>query len=565
MRLQTWLLWFSTPKRQAALLAWLAFLAVLLTLGDPGITIDEPLDVSVGRRYLLQADRYLGLYTGALQGQPSRLDADRLFRDNAQHPPLGRLLLGLASILAEPAEQWLGGADTFSVHPARLAPAVGFSLLVGLITLAASRTGGPVAGLVAGFSLLAMPRLFAHAHFATLDTLLCLFWVAALLAAEHALRQQSRPALRLSIAGALWGLALLLKIHAWLLAPLIVVRVFMKLGLARGLRATLAWAVSGLAVFFIGWPWLWFDTLQRLQTYLLTSVDRLALRVQYFGRVYLDHDVPWHYPWFYFLVTVPLGLHLLGAVGARRAWKGRSRDDLPLVLLLTTLAWLILFSTNAPVYDGERLFLVAFPLWAPLIGLGFQSLWTKTRLLSVRALLVLFLAVQGYGLVTIHPFGLSFYSLAVGGLPGAEKLGLELTYWGDAITTDLLDGLARRARPRQTVALVPSLHHIQPASLQTKNLLDRSLNIQEQAAYNSADWLLVYRRTAYWPPQLEAELKRCRPVFLNRRQGVWLSGLWLRPGVRFAALASPPLTDSSLPPLPTDVELSGRITTIFSE
>ena len=421
MRLQTWLLWFATPKRQAALLASLAFLAVLLTLGDPGITSDEPLDVNVGRRYLLQADRYLGLYTGALQGQPSRLDADRLFRDNAQHPPLGRLLLGLASILAEPAEQWLGGADTFSVHPARLAPALGFSLLVGLITLAASRAGGPVAGLVAGLSLLAMPRLFAHAHFATLDTLLCLFWVAALLAAEHALRQQSRPTLRLTLAGVLWGLALLLKIHAWLLAPLVVVRILMKLRLAGGLQAALAWALSGLAIFFIGWPWLWFDTLERLQAYLLTSVDRLALRVQYFGRVYLDHDVPWHYPWFYFLVTVPLGLQLLGAVGARRAWKGRRLDDLPLVFLLTTLAWLALFSTNAPVYDGERLFLVAFPLWALLIGLGFQSLWAKSRHLAVRVLLASFLFLQGYGLVTMHPFGLSYYSLAVGGLPAPKS------------------------------------------------------------------------------------------------------------------------------------------------
>ncbi len=40
---------------------------------------------------------------------------------------------------------------------------------------------------------------------------------------------------------------------------------------------------------------------------------------------------------------------------------------------------------------------------------------------------------QGYGVVTIHPFGLSYYNLLVGGLPGAERLGLELTYWGDAV------------------------------------------------------------------------------------------------------------------------------------
>ena len=47
----------------------------------------------------------------------------------------------------------------------------------------------------------------------------------------------------------------------------------------------------------------------------------------------------------------------------------------------------------------------------------------------------------------MHPFGLSYYNELVGGLPGAERLGLELTYWNDPVDQLLLDELGREATP----------------------------------------------------------------------------------------------------------------------
>ena len=37
--------------------------------------------------------------------------------------------------------------------------------------------------------------------------------------------------------------------------------------------------------------------------------------------------------------------------------------------------FLVVFSTRVPVYDGERLFLIVFPLWAVFIGRGFAAVW----------------------------------------------------------------------------------------------------------------------------------------------------------------------------------------------
>ena len=68
----------------------------------------------------------------------------------------------------------------------------------------------------------------------------------------------------------------------------------------------------------------------------------------------------------------------------------------------------------------------------------------------------------------LHPFGLSFYNGLTGGLSGAERLGLELTYWNDAVDTVLLDRLAREGQPSSTAALVPTLYRQQ--GLLTTNL-----------------------------------------------------------------------------------------------
>lgn len=510
-----------------AILGLLAGLAVLLTLGDPGITSDEPLDVQVGRGYIEKLSALLEGKPRPARARTTRAVVTSFFAENAQHPPLGRILVGIASTLGEPFEGLLGGSDPLSVHAARLAPMAAFAVLVFLVTRTVLQRYGTEAGVAAGLSLLLMPRVFAHAHFATLDTFLCLFWTLALFRVESALDGR-RPLLGTAAAGAFWGLALLTKIHAWLLPPVVLVRTLMALRPGRAVRALLFWTLAGLAIFLVGWPWLWFDTIERLRGFLGTSVQRLPLRVEYLGRTYLDKDVPWHYPWLYFAVTVPLGLQILGMLGVREAWKLRKADRFPATLTLSILMWLVIFSTRAPVYDGERQFLVVFPLWAVLIGLGFRMVWGWAASRWGRGVLVVVFLAQGYGMVALHPFGLSYHNLLVGGLPGAERLGLELTYWGDAVDPVLLDELARRAQPGQTVALAPTLHHIQASASTTPALFDKGIVLREQEFADQADWVVVYRRTAYWSPEIR-ELVRSEPAFTRSRQGVWLSGIWKGP------------------------------------
>ena len=219
------------PLRRLALaMAAVAGLAVVLTLDGPGLTIDEPLDVRPGRTYMkVIRDEGLRFF--------DRKVVDRVFRDNAEHPPLGRWLLGIASTLGEPFEViWKGPDPTGQyVLAGRLAPAASFAALVGVVTLVAGRRWTPAAGVAAGFALLAMPRVFAHAHLAALDTFLSLFWTLALIAGDRAVRSQ-RILRAMAVAGAIWSLALLTKIHAWFLLPILGLWAFLLLPPRRAVR-----------------------------------------------------------------------------------------------------------------------------------------------------------------------------------------------------------------------------------------------------------------------------------------------------------------------------------------
>jgi 4-amino-4-deoxy-L-arabinose transferase-like glycosyltransferase len=508
--------------RLAVAMAVSAGLAVVLTLDGPGLTIDEPLDVRPGRTYIkVLREQGWNFFNQKV--------VDRVFRDNAEHPPLGRWLLGIASTVGEPFEVLWKGPDPTGqyVLAGRLAPALAFSLLVGLTCTVAGRRWGAASLVATGFAMVAMPRVFAHAHLGALDTFLSLFWTLAMLAGERALRSRHLHA-AMAASGAVWALALLTKIQAWFLLPILGAFALWRLPPRRAVPAMALWAAVGIALFWVGWPWLWYSSLERIKGYFGTGVDRPTIFAQYFGHVFADRDIPWHYPWFYFAVSVPLGLQLIGACGVAQGLKNRRSDPLPVLLCATILVFLVIFSTGVPVYDGERLFLHVFPAWALLIGRGFGWLWSHFITQKRRILLAGFLVAQGYGVITLHPFGLSFYNILVGGLPGAERLGLELTYWNDPVDEVLLDRLAQAAESKASAALVPTLYQGQGILTTNLALAKRGIILGDEQEGARSEWIVLSRRSAYWRPQLIDRLEHGggQQVATRSRQGVWLSALW---------------------------------------
>ena len=449
----------TSPVRGPLLIALVATVAVIATLGPlgsgPGVTCDEYYHVSMGKKLVAA----LG-HQGPAFFRPQNIRANFHWPEGGPpvQGPLGHWILGTVHRLFDAAP-----ADPLSasIAGARYAPAICFGLLVLVVGLWGLRLGGLLAGNVAAAAVALSPRLFAHAHFAALDTITALFFVAALAAVAEAARRGKTW--HFAAAGALGGMALLVRLHGLLLVPPVVVWLVWRFG-ARSWRPILAWIAAGAGIVFAGWPWLWLSPFAHFWRYVASGADRAAIHVFYLGRVWADRDVPWHYPTAMFLVTVPLGLLALGALGWRSACGSpqtacgfaqeaqEERQDLWLIggailFVLAIFSW-----PGVPVYDGVRLFLVVLPLWAIPVGLGARWLvdrpWLAARWpLRVRlAGLVAFIAAQGVGMLLYHPYQLSYYNLATGGLQGASRLGFEVSYWGDAVREPILAEAVDRSR-----------------------------------------------------------------------------------------------------------------------
>lgn len=501
----------------------------------PGLTVDEPINIDFGVR---MASALLDFDWQAYR------KADKV----PDHPPLGRVWIGLchetAFLIWPPVNQKV----PISIACARTGPALAFGATVFLVGWCAARWYGRFAGVAASLSLVLMPRMFGHAHLAALETCMNLAYAAVVLylcdrwSGEGAISLRSftnaalpacpTPSLRRTIlGGGLLGLALLTKVQAVLL-PIPVVVWALLVWRERAIRPLIIWGTVGMLVFYLGWPWLLDAPLEHLRMYLGRTKDRAVIYVWYFGQAIADRDVPWHYPWVLFLATVPIGLQLLGLVGlwGRRPFLWQTFRG---GLLLSCLVFpLVVFSVpGVAVYDGERLFSVVFPLWAVIIGKGADEV---RRLLSQRfaprlaaAVLWLCLACQSYGLFVTAPCWLSYYNLAVGGLAGADRLGLQITYWGDSITPSLLWEAVRKAGDEGVVVAMPELT---PGQWQDLATLNKSVDAYRVKLVprdpGDARWLLLFRRKEYLPDDLRGPLDEGRIVASVRRDGVLLAVLY---------------------------------------
>lgn len=440
-------------RRAAALLIAVAgFVAVLTTAQSASITWDEAIYMRSARLYMNWLDRLRADPAAALskpvlteywgvavwQGPGSGRVEDI-------HPPLVKLASGLAWRLLR---SFIGDLAALRVVPAAL-----FALLLAVLFLWVSEVAGVLAGLAATLCLGVLPRFFAYAHLLALDMPLAALTLAATYVYWKTI---DRPGLRWAIPfGLLWGCALGSK-NGGLLLPLgLVVWTLIYHHTSAHLRRLLAAVVIAVAVFVVTWPWLYYDTLARLAGFagfaFLGHGELLRQFTYYLGQIY--QKPPWHYPLIMTAAVLPAGILLVTVIGLAGV-IGQGRD--------ARTGWLWLLSAIAPMlpfltglvaaYDGERLFLAAFPFLAALGGLGFARLlawlwdllWRRLPRLVARrqnahvhmlltiALVIVIFAPPLASIVHLHPYELAYYGETIGGIPGAAWLGLETTFWADS-------------------------------------------------------------------------------------------------------------------------------------
>ena len=431
-----------------------AFLLCGLGSSQPGLTIDEGLNVRPGV-VLVRAEWQSGLATlsPSLQSE--------IFTELQPHdyPPLGRVVLGLAheAVVAVRGSHATGSPGGIDVTAARWGSAACFGLTIALVGWFTLRWAGSLAGLAAAVAMLTTPRLLAHAQIASIETVLNLVYAACVLITADRLAVTPTPK-RAAACGVLWGLVLLTKIQAVLIP--IPLAAWLLWRFRKAAVAPLAiYGAVGLAVFVVGWPWLWGDPIGRVPAY-FGGDGRATLHAFYLGQTWADRDVPWHYPLVWFATTQPVVWLLLGAWGSARTLRerdGQPRDGRLLFALMAAAFPLLFFAMpGITVYDGARLFLVSLPLWAVLVGVGAEAAWSRLPSLRIplAAASVLLPAVQ---MATLWPCGLSHFSITT---KAAAAIGLETTYWGDSLTPAFW-AESLQGRGGAVVGVAPTLHPFQ--------------------------------------------------------------------------------------------------------
>jgi 4-amino-4-deoxy-L-arabinose transferase-like glycosyltransferase len=446
-----------------------AFVAALLGAGYVALLLATVKNLGYARDegfYFRAAGEYKKWFDILFTDPARALDqssVDAYWRENHEHPAFVKSLFALSFKFLNVQWHVFKEAGTAFRFPGMVLSSLGVSVTY----LWGRREIGRLAGFVAALFLAMQPAMFYHSHLACFDVAVMSMWLVTTYAYSRSLEGGIGWAV---VTGILYGLELDTKHNAWLLPPALILHFLATRGLRllrRDLRsgrtriplALLTMATIGPVVFYLCWPWIWFDTGHRLSAYVAFHTNHEYYNIEFLGTTYFRPPMPHLYAWVMTAATVPtitLSCFLLGLVKsgidfpywrAKRALPVADHDVLEaswstrtlwLLCLLTSYApWL---SSDTPIFGGTKHWITAYPFMCLFAGIGFQ--WTRERLTTLvptvlrranvpdAALAASVLAGPVFMTLHAHPWGLAAYVPLVGGETGGASLGLNRSFWG---------------------------------------------------------------------------------------------------------------------------------------
>ncbi|MDB5213589.1 MAG: hypothetical protein JWO86_1516 [Myxococcaceae bacterium] len=419
---------------------------------------------------------------------------DAIWSNNHEHPSLMKSLFAISHMLFHDKWKLFGDDSTAFRFPGMLMMGLALWVTYMFATRAYSRRAGVVAAIALGL----MPNVFYHAHLACFDVPIMAMWITCIYVYWRADKEGGLGWALL--AGVVYGLTLETKHNAWMLPAVFLPHALVVHGrsmsrhAARSSRVPIptslvAMATVGPAVFILLWPWLWNDTLPRIQEYVNFHVHHEYYNIEFLGQTYFGPPTPRSYMPVMIMATVPtitLVLFVIGAfdrarvllarfalwigtaVERRLAWpkeapaRDRQQTDL-LVFLAIAVALGPFLLPRTPIFGGTKHWITAYPFLAMLAGRGFDLVWSRVealiqkrttlddtkRLVAQAAVVALSFGGALAATIHSHPFGLSTYVPFAGGTAGGADLGLNRQFWGFT-TQSLAPWLAENSKPGET-------------------------------------------------------------------------------------------------------------------
>ena len=230
------------------------------------------------------------------------------------------------------------------------------------------------------------------------------------------------------------GLTAGVRVVGWLAGGLVVWLTWRQYR-QRALWPLTLYALTGFAVMYLSWPYLWGEPLLRL---LITLRLMLSFpwpgKVLFQGHYYAGNETPPSYlPTLMALqLTEPaIVLALAGLLLLlRKVWRQRSCTELgEVVLLWFGLPLLALMLGNSYQYDNFRQFLFLLPPVFLAASLTLETLGERLKRTTGTILAGLVVLPGLLAILYLHPYPYIYYNSLTGGVRGAFRR-YEMDYWG---------------------------------------------------------------------------------------------------------------------------------------
>jgi hypothetical protein len=463
-----------------AYVAWL-----LSTARSLGFARDEGFYFHAATTYA----RWFELLASSPHDALKRASVDAIWSENHEHPALMKSLFALSWMFLHQKAHVFADASTAFRFPGMVMMGLAQWVTYLFGARAYSRRAGAMAAVLLGL----MPRVFYNAHLACFDVPIMAMWTWCMYLYW---RSQTQGGIWWAIlAGIAYGLTLETKEAAWyLLVPIVPHALFVQFRAVVGKRGAARFALPGALlgmvtlgplVWYALWPWMWNDTLPRLQEWFAFHLNHVYYNMEFLHETYFSAPSPRGYMPVMILATVPtvtLVLFAVGLVGRGKVHYGRlrawSRDaaegaeasvvsldrgEVDLLSLLVFGAalgpWLL---PRTPIFGGTKHWFTAYPFLCLFAGYAFDRVATALRgalrdargwaegshntILAQGALVACVVAAPLAETAHSHPFGLSSYVALVGGTAGGADLGLNRQFWG--FTTQSLEPYFEAKAPR---------------------------------------------------------------------------------------------------------------------
>lgn len=482
----------------------------------------------------------------------SKSSIDKYFKFNNEHPAFMKTLFGFSQYVFERKLGWMSFAQSARVVGAFFAMLTAILIyFFGLIFF------NRFTAIAAPFFFFLMPHVFFHSHLACFDVPILFFWSAIFFLYTLHLRNGSvKTGL---VTAVLLGFALASKHNAffipvlffieWMVFYLLKYRFEKKDNWLKKLFISVPkvfyfFVFITLPVYFISWPWIWYDTVKRFGDYLAFHTLHVNYTNYYFGMELANGPFPVSYPFGMTFFTTPLPQLLFFIAGVIlfctriftvEEWKEK---EINFVMLTGSLFPIMLIAVpSVPIFGGIKHWFTGYPLMMTagifVISEEIRKIPWNNELKKVLILSGIFI-MSAVSLIPLNvkfaKRGAAFYNQLINGVQGAAESRMQRNFWGYDIL-DLTDKLNETAPAGATVYVMGGYEGLNWNSflfLKKEGIIRKDINGTN--SLKNADYAFFFyeKQNEHILNEIATEFGSANAIAISQTDSVFYSALFRR-------------------------------------